>query len=169
MPPSYLHFGNCCGNVLNNFLLQTLIMASGIVSSHSFALMNMMISLLVGRMGLVATLPERCFSTSPRIYGLPVRNIQAPGEFWRIWLSKSRSFTRCSGRHSSRASIHINVHREDEISCRNPTITESCSLWPPMAFPRSRKTLTILSGTSFSPPTTCFSIELRTTAGDCSS
>jgi len=130
---------------------------------------NMMMSPLVGVMDLVAALPARCFSTSPWTCGLPVRNIRAPREFLRIWLSESRSLTRCPGGHSSRASMHINVRREDEISCRNSTISESASLWPPMTFFWSRKVWTILSGTSSSPPTTCFSTEPRIVAGDCSS
>ena len=81
-----------------------------------------MISFLVGVIDLVAALPPRCFSTSLRICGLPVINSRAPGDFWRIWLSESRSFIRYPGGHSSRVSMHINVDREDERSCKNSTI-----------------------------------------------
>ena len=102
--------------------------ASSIVSSLSFARRNMMISFLVGVMDLAAAFLARCFSTSARICGLPVRNIRVPGDFWRIWLSESRSFIRCPGEHSSGASMHIKVRREDEISCKNSIISGSASL-----------------------------------------
>jgi len=144
-------------------------MASGTASSPIFALRNMVISFLVGIMDLVVALPARCSSTSFWICGLPVRNIRAPGVFRRSWSSESRSFTRHPGGHSSRASMHINVHREEEISCKNSTVSPSAGLWPPTAFPQFRNALTILSGTSSSPSTTCFSTEPRIAAGDCSS
>ena len=108
--------------------------ASGIVSSFNFARRNMMISFLVGVMDLVTTLPTRYLLTSPRICGLPVRNIRALGDLWRIWSSESRSFARAAGGYSSRSSMHINVHHEYEISCKNSTISASSSLWPPTTF-----------------------------------
>jgi len=102
--------------------------ASGIVSSLSFARRNVVISFLVGVMDLVHALPAICLSTSPRICGLPVKNSRAPWDFWSIWLSESRSPARYLGGHSSRASMHINVRLEEEISCRNSTISASARL-----------------------------------------
>ena len=96
--------------------------ASGIVSSFNFIRRNAMISFLVGVMDLVAALLARCLSTSPRTCGLPVRNSRVRGHLWRIWLSESRSFTRCPAGHSSRPSMQIYIHREDEISRKSSTI-----------------------------------------------
>ena len=119
-------------------------------------------------MGLVAALAARCFSTSPKICCLPVRNIRVPGEFWRIWLSESKSFARWLAGHSSKASMHINV-RWEIISCKNSTISASTSLWRPMTLLLSRKAFTIACGTSLRPPATCFSNEPGISARDCSS
>ena len=143
--------------------------ALGIVSSFNFARSNVMISFLVDIIDLVAALPARRPSTSPRTCGLPVRNSRLPGDLWRIWLSKVRSFARCSARHSSMASMHINVGRENMTSYKNSTISQSISFWLPMIFFCLRKALTIFSGTSPSPPTMCLSTEPRTAAGDCPS
>ena len=127
-----------------------------------------MISSLVGVIDTAATLPARCFSTSSRTCNLPARNIRALGDLCRICLSDSSSFARYSVLHSSRASKHMKVGREDAISCKISTTWPSPSLWPPVAFFWSWKASRIFTGIFSSPPTTCFRRELRTVVGDCS-
>ena len=142
--------------------------ASGIVSSLSFALKNRIMSALVGVIDTPTTLPARCFSTSSRTWNLPVRNIRVFGDLCRIFCSDSSSFVRYSGTHSSSASMHIKVGREDEVSCNSSTTWPSPSLWPPVVFFRSRKASTIFAGIFSSPLTTCPRRDLRTVVGDCS-
>jgi len=105
---------------------------------------------------LPSSLPARCFSTSSRIYNLPARNIRVLGDLCRICFSESSSFARYSAMHSSSASMHMKVGREDAISCKISTISPSPSLRPPMTFFWARKAWTILTGISASPPATCF-------------
>ena len=150
------------------FYSKLLSIASGIVSPFSCAWRNMTISSSVSVMGLVAALAARCFSTSPKICCLPVGNIRVPGEFWRIWLSESKSFARWLAGHSSKESMHITVSWEI-ISCKNSTISASASLWRPITLLLSRKAFAIACGILLPPPATCFNTEPRISARDCSS
>jgi len=145
-----------------------LFIASTVVSSLSFAFRNRIMSALVGVIGTVTALWERCFSTSSRTCNLPVRNIRVFGDLCKICCSDSSSFARYSATHSSSASMHIKVGREDEASCNISTTWPSPSLCPPVVSFRSRKASMIFAGIFSSPPTTCFRRELRTVVGDCS-
>ena len=142
--------------------------ASGVVSSPSFALRNRMISSLVGVIDTATTLRARCFSTSSRTCNLPARNIRVLGDLCRICCNDSSSFPRYSATHSSSASKHMKVGREDTISCNIPKISPSSSLRPPVVFFWSRKASTIFAGMFSSPRTSCFRRELRIVVGDCS-
>ena len=147
---------------------KALSISSGDVSSLSLARRNRMISSLVGVMDTTTTLSARYFSTSSRICNLHARNIRVVGDLRRILLKESSNFARHSVVHSSKASRHMKVGREEEIFCNICTISSSSSFRPPITFSCSRKAWTMSAGISSSPLTTCFRRELRMAVGDSS-
>ena len=66
------------------------------------------------RVGTSAITLGKCFSTSPRTCGLPVRNTRAVGDVLMMSLSERRISARSGVAHSSRASRDRNVGCVDE-------------------------------------------------------
>ena len=127
-----------------------------------------MISSLAGCNGRSCYTPGKVFLHLSRICNLPARIIRVLGELCRICFSSSSSSAVYSVMHSSSASMHMKVGREDEISCSISTTWPSSSLRPSVVFLWSRKASTTCSGTVSGVTTTSFRRELSSVVGDCS-
>ena len=142
--------------------------ASGVSSPSSLGRRYPMISFLLGFTDVALTHPEKCFSISAQICGLPVINTRVCGDFLRICFSESRSLVRWTATHLSRASIHIYRCSEDVMACSIFTISGSCGPGPRLPISSCRKARDISSGNIFIPPMTCFNKEPRILVADCS-
>ena len=142
--------------------------ASGVSSSLSLARRNLIIPSLAGPKDILVTHPARRISISGVICCLPVTNTRAPGDLSRISFIESKSRNRWTAVHSSRASMTINVRREDVIIWSIFTISPSCGLRPLTASFCYRKTRHISSAILPVPLTICLSKELSILIAVCS-
>ena len=141
---------------------------SGIVSILSFSLRNLWTPSSVARIIIKVAIPSSFLSTSLRTCGLPVINMRVLGDPRRMWPNESRTTIRCSGMHSSSASIHINVRRVAVIVWNIFKIPDACSPLPPIDIFSFRNSQAITSVIPSCPLTSCLSREPSIFTGDCS-
>ena len=144
------------------------LIAFGMVSFLSFSRRNLTTPSSVACISIKLATPPNSLSTSLRTCGLPVINKRVFGDPCSIWPNDSRITIRCSGTHSSSASTHIDIRLVLAIIWNIFKIPETCSPLPPIDLFSFRKSLTMASGISPCPLTSCLNREPRMFTGDCS-